>query len=303
MYKILFFILSLLGVFSVSAQQTTDTFHCYFDLNIATISKNTARKIDLLIYNDRIINGSSVMVIGYADYLGSEGYNKGLSMRRAQSIKEYLVKFGIESNNIVVCLGKGQVHRPEMTDKDGYPDDRRVDIVVNNGVKIQPVPSKTPKQPYLAGYHKPKKDSIAAYSKNNLHDINELTSLKEGQTIRLKNVYFPSGSHIIKPESYKTLEMLFQTLKDNPNLKISIEGHVCCIQNDVPDALDNETNEPVLSINRAKAIYMYLVDKGIEDNRLKYTGFGKRFPIVEFEQSEEDAEKNRRVEIRIISNK
>ena len=110
------------------------------------------------------------------------------------------------------------------------------------------------------------------------------------------------GSHVIREDSYETLEKLYKILKDNPKLKISIEGHVCCIHYDEPDANDIDTNEPVLSLNRAKAIFVYLINKGIDENRLQYTGFGKRYPIVAFEKTEEDAEKNRRVEIRILSN-
>ena len=107
----------------------------------------------------------------------------------------------------------------------------------------------------------------------------------------------------MKPESAETLEKLYQVMKDNPSLKISIEGHVCCIQEDEPDALDNDTHELLLSVNRAKAIYGYLVSKGIDATRLKYIGYGKRRPIIAEEMSEEDAERNRRVEVRVMENK
>jgi outer membrane protein OmpA-like peptidoglycan-associated protein len=106
----------------------------------------------------------------------------------------------------------------------------------------------------------------------------------------------------MKPESMEALEKLYSVLKNNPNLKISIEGHVCCVR-DAPDALDIDTYEPHLSVNRAKAIYNYLVEKGIDPGRLTYVGYGRRRPVIEVEQSEEDAEKNRRVEIRITDNK
>jgi outer membrane protein OmpA-like peptidoglycan-associated protein len=90
-------------------------------------------------------------------------------------------------------------------------------------------------------------------------------------------------------------------MRQNPNLKISIEGHVCCIK-DTPDALDIDTFEPQLSVNRAKAIYQYLTSRGIDTSRLSYIGYGRRRPMVDPELSEEDAEKNRRVEIRILEN-
>ncbi len=319
MYKTLLITLFLFSTYSVRAQSTVDTFRLYFDLNVSDLNKNIEKKIDLLVYNDKIINGSSIMIIGYADFLGSEGYNKNLSMVRAKNIKDYLVKYGIEAEDIKLCLGKGKIERKDQTDKDGYPVDRRVDIVVNNQVisrEFVHKPSvaattKTGKGTKGKKDGKDGKDATAGKdykttgisgddSRKSL-DIKDLTQLKEGQTILLKNVYFHPGSHIIKQESYETLEKLYHILNDNPKLKINIEGHVCCIH-DVPDALDIDTNEPVLSLNRAKAIYNYLVRKGISEDRLQYIGFGKQHPIVAFEKTEEDADKNRRVEIRIVSN-
>lgn len=296
MYRVLLSLLFIFFSLSVSAQQMIDTFRLYFDLNVATLNKNTEKKIDLLIYNDKIINGSSVMVVGYTDFLGSDEYNKNLSMQRAKNVKNYLIKYGINAADVKVCLGKGEVKRKDTTDKEGNPIDRKVDIVVNNKLNYS-----EQRRRYNATAAKPTTTPPKG-NDNKQTDIKELTSLKEGQTLLLKNVYFPSGSHVIKPESFATLEKLYTTLKDNPRLKISIEGHVCCIHGDVPDALDIDTNELLLSVNRAKAILRYLVNKGIDEDRLQFAGFGKQHPIIPNERSEEDAEKNRRVEIRIVSN-
>jgi outer membrane protein OmpA-like peptidoglycan-associated protein len=167
-----------------------------------------------------------------------------------------------------------------MKGKDGYPTDRRVDIVVNNRLKKK----KNPPPPSSA---KPTQMPVVAH-KVNISSIDEVKDLKPGSIFLLKNVYFPAGSHVMKPESAETLQKLFEVLKANPGLKISIEGHVCCIQEDEPDALD---------------IYGYLVTKGIDASRLVYSGYGKRRPIVAEEMNEEDAERNRRVEIRVLENK
>lgn len=286
----------ILVMFTAAAQQPVDTFHLYFDLNVAVLSKNVEKKIDLLVYNDKIINGSSVMIIGYADYLGSEGYNKNLSMQRAKNIRNYLVKYGLNAGDIITCVGKGEVDRKEKVDIEGSPIDRRVDIVVNNTIRTEIV-YKTKSNSDTKNKIDTSSSGIAVRKKS--ADLKELTTLKAGQTLLLKNVYFPPGSHIIKSESYATLEKLFKVLQDNPQLKISIEGHVCCIH-DVPDALDIDTNEPILSLNRAKAIFIYLVNKGIDEARLEYKGYGKQRPIIDYEKTEEDADRNRRVEIRVL---
>lgn len=311
MYRFLLSLLIVSIALPASAQQYLDTFRLFFDLNVPTLNKNAEKKIDLLIYNDKIISGSTVMVVGYADFLGSEQYNKNLSMQRAKSVKDYLIKAGIDPSEIKVCLGRGEIKRKDTTDKEGNPLDRKVDIVVNN----KPIRSEQARHfsspsagSNRTGKNAPGNTSSPIVTNNTstneprTADVKEIATLKEGQTLLLKNVYFPPGSHVIKPESYGTLEKLYESLKNNPNLKISIEGHVCCIHGDVPDALDIDTNEPILSVNRAKAIVIYLVKRGIAEDRLQFVGYGKQHPIVQFERTEEDAEKNRRVEIRVVSN-
>ncbi len=272
------------------AQKGIDTFKLYFDLNVSVLNDQMEKKIDLLVYNDKIISGSKVMIIGYADFLGSEGHNKDLSIRRAESVKSYLVQNGVNASDVTLCEGKGEIDRSEK-DKGGFPTDRRVDIVVNNRVR-KPVPDKP-------GW--PKKDT--AKKKSAVTSVSEINKLGEGAVFLLRNVYFPTGRHTIKPESDATLERLYDVLEANPKLKISIEGHVCCIDPQAPDAVDIETGEIHLSVNRAREIYNYLVNRGIDPQRLVYAGFGRSRPVVPVENSPEDEERNRRVEIRVISNK
>lgn len=293
MFKTLSGILISFSITTVAvAQRATDTFKLYFDLNVPTLNEKMEKKIDLLIYNDKIISGSGVTIVGYADYLGSEQYNKDLSMKRAENVKNYLIKYGIDSNDIKLCIGKGKVNR-DLTGRDGYPTDRRVDIVMNNKGKTKPQPEK-PKIEKT-----PKKDTTTKVAISTLEDMKKL---KPGSVFQLNNVYFPADRHVMKPESNASLEQLYTVLRDNPKIKISIEGHVCCIR-DAPDALDIDTHEPILSVNRARAIYLYLVSKGIDASRLSYKGFGRSKPVIQNEITEEDAEKNRRVEVRIVDNK
>jgi len=294
MHKLLLVILCSCFVIPAHAQRATDTFSLYFDLGVPKLNNKEKKKIDLLIYNDKIVTGSHVMIVGYTDYLGTEGYNQNLSIQRAQNVKDYLVKYGLNAEDIKMCVGKGEVHRQGMTDKTGYPSDRRVDIVVNNKIK------RNESDGNLTDSKKPKKP---VNEKAAISSIEDLKKLKPGSVFLLQYVYFPPDRHVIKPESVGTLEKLYHVLKDNPSIKISIEGHVCCISPEADDAWDIDTHEATLSLNRAKEIYNYLVNKGIDRQRLQYMGFGKKRPVVVNEITEDDAEKNRRVEIRIIENK
>src|SRR5207253_1987352 len=101
-------------------------------------------------------------------------------------------------------------------------------------------------------------------------------------------------------DSKPALDHLYDIMMTNPRLKIRVEGHVCCIRAGVPDALDEDSGGFVLSTNRARAIQQWLIEKGIDPSRVTYVGFGKQRPIVPNETTEEEAEKNRRVEVRVL---
>ena len=88
-------------------------------------------------------------------------------------------------------------------------------------------------------------------------------------------------------------------MQDNPKLEIEIQGHICCIPSgDGPDF--DEPGSMKLSVNRAKAIYGYLVHNGIDKSRLSYKGLGADYKLIWEERTEHDRETNRRVEIKIL---
>ena len=61
-------------------------------------------------------------------------------------------------------------------------------------------------------------------------------------------------------------------MRNNAMLKVEIEGHT--------DNVGTETHNTMLSTNRAKAVYDFLVDNGIDANRMTYKGFGASQPIA-----------------------
>jgi OmpA-OmpF porin, OOP family len=101
-------------------------------------------------------------------------------------------------------------------------------------------------------------------------------------------INFETGKSDIQPESKAIIDQIYEMLKQNPDLKISIEGHT----DNVGTA---ETNQ-ILSESRAKSVMNELVSKGIPAERLKYKGWGQVKPIAD-NNTEEGKAKNRRVEI------
>jgi outer membrane protein OmpA-like peptidoglycan-associated protein len=94
------------------------------------------------------------------------------------------------------------------------------------------------------------------------------------------------------PESKPIREELLQALKNNPKLKIEIQGHICC-------ALGKDKEE--IALKRCVATYDYLISKGIDKTRLSYKSYDSTQPIFPIpEKTEEQRKANRRVEILII---
>lgn len=73
-----------------------------------------------------------VVVEGYTDSLGSDDYNQGLSERRADGVKSYLVGQGIGSQRLT-ALGKGKSDPVASNGSaDGRQQNRRVEVVISN---------------------------------------------------------------------------------------------------------------------------------------------------------------------------
>ena len=97
---------------------------------------------------------------------------------------------------------------------------------------------------------------------------------------------------MIKPESEFELNNLFQYLVENKNIKIKIIGHT--------DNIGNESDNQLLSSQRAKAVTDYLIQKGIETARISNEGKGESSPI-DTNDTEIGRRKNRRTEFLILS--
>lgn len=127
-----------------------------------------------------------------------------------------------------------------------------------------------------------------------LTPISEVTEVKPSDEkphpVILKNVFFETGSAALKKASITELNRLYQLLLDNETLKIQINGHT--------DNVGNEEDNLQLSEARAKAVYDFLINKGVSSDRLKYKGFGESQPI-ETNDTEEGRRNNRRTEFEV----
>lgn len=133
-------------------------------------------------------------------------------------------------------------------------------------------------QPYLADADK--------------EELIRLQALTTGSTFNLEHVLFEVGTAHLLDSSYLELDKVKRMMDENPGLIIELAGHT--------DNRGDSRLNYLLSLDRVKTVKRYLVDKGIEGNRVKEKAYGGSRPIADNTQ-EETRRLNRRVEFTIIS--
>jgi outer membrane protein OmpA-like peptidoglycan-associated protein len=285
MLKFILFIFPLVLAFESHAQYF-DTIQLHYPVGAYQLDSRSKHLLDSIVDN---FANNRTLIYGHADYLGNEDPNLLLSERRAKTVLQYLVANGFPETNIMQCIGAGQI-KEQKNGKDGDPESRRTDIFIVRSKTIKTTPA--PEIPVAE-----KVSSQPAISNRNVTQI-DYNSLKVGDTINLKNIGFYPGLKLILPTSYPEVDNLIHVLKTHPTLKIRLEGHVCCCT--YPDGYFENTPHWQLSVARAKELRAVLIKHGISAGRLEYKGFGRTHPILDNEQTSEQGQINRRVEIRIL---
>lgn len=124
----------------------------------------------------------------------------------------------------------------------------------------------------------------------------DIDNIEVGQAIVLDNIYFHGGRADILRTSYSTLNELYDFLESNKRIEIEIQGHV-----NAPSSPLDINHSDNLGGKRAKAVYDFLVRKGINSNRLSYKGYGNTQMVYPNAVRESEMARNRRVEILILS--
>jgi len=118
---------------------------------------------------------------------------------------------------------------------------------------------------------------------------NPMKELDSKGFIDLYGINFDIGKAVVKPESYPVIEQISNFLKENPKIRIMIEGHT---DNTGSVALNQNLSE-----KRAKAIKAEIVKRGIDTARMEAMGFGSSKPIAD-NNTAAGRTQNRRVTIK-----
>ncbi|RMG90127.1 MAG: peptidoglycan-associated lipoprotein Pal [Candidatus Dadabacteria bacterium] len=115
----------------------------------------------------------------------------------------------------------------------------------------------------------------------------EGAGLAQETTPGLERIHFDFDKAVIRPDAQEVLRKNAEYLQNNPGVRIRIEGHC--------DERGTTEYNLALGERRAKAAFQYLMDLGIDPNRMSVVSYGEEMPL-DPRHNEEAWAKNRRAE-------
>ena len=235
-------------------------FEANFSLDSYALSAQQKKRVDSLLEVVPFTILKEVYVYGHTDSLADDEYNLALSKRRVQSILSYLVYKGLDPLKVRTDYYGEKRPKYANNPKERYKN-RRVELLLSIDVSLIPKPEQR------------------------LVD----NDFKKGDKIRLPNLNFVGNQPVPVWESMAVLQELLLVMRTYPDLKIELQGHVCC-------GSDQE-----LSTERARMVYYFLRRNDIDASRLSYKGLSNTQPLYKEVNARAKA-LNRRVEVMVISN-
>jgi outer membrane protein OmpA-like peptidoglycan-associated protein len=275
-----------------------EQFTLYFESNKFELDTKENTKLNTWIAENK--NNKIVAIHGFTDEDGTSGFNDTLAQKRVDfifnSVKSQIkirddFKTRSFGESFVQSKNKAENRRVVIyyiLEKDLAREDEILGIKKE---EVKEEPKAEIEYPEKLVFENP--NGTKSEFKLDRVFMKQIEHAQKGEKLKIENLNFIINTFAVVPESRGKLYELLLVLQSNPNLKIEIQGHLCCMPVDRTD----------LSTQRAKAIYNFLVANDIYRARLSYKGFGSSNPIYPLpEKDEKERAANRRVEILIVEN-
>ena len=278
-----------------------------------------------------------VDLFAHTDNVGSLESNRALSERRARSVRDSLRAYGVLDHRITQTAYGEENPTADNTTEAGRATNRRVTARLQRPQRLTPLVGTVRDPATGAGIAAEVRLNSKFYETTTQSDTSgawtldaplgevvavevfaegyffdrkmlrvlpklpplalELQRFEPGAILELEEFFFVGGSPTLLPKSVPQLPRLLKTLQLNYRTDIEIVGHV-----NLPNApaVSKSSSEYRLSVARARTVYDYLVENGIDAARLDFKGRGNwemRFPNA-WNLKQQAA--NRRVEIRVL---
>lgn len=255
LYSTTFLVLTFFGF-------SQETFSVYFDSD-----KYDLTSLESLRLQDWINKNSKSKILsmeGFTDEVGTTSYNDTLSLKRVAFVYNQIhnkiaVREDFRSN------GFGEIRQIS----NNREENRRVTIYYLSEFQI------SLEEFIINDFQVQKLLDLLIIKEVEKININPKWTLAEivekvpiGTMFTLENIQFHFDSADLMLNAKQELDKWLVVLNSNPDLKIIVQGHICCIHKD----------DILLSSKRARAVLDYLVSKGVEKERIHYVGYGSSRP-------------------------
>jgi len=278
----------------------------------------------------------SVRLEARTDSVGSPQYNLALANRRLNFVRNELIKRGIEEDRFIEFVFGEEEPLANNNSPEGRQANRSVRVVVGLYSPVSMISGRFVSDEdgkgiggilYIGSRHHsdsfiidssgefsfpvPVVDnifSIEFYSKEDriigktYFDLNQINPsfltiplkvLKAGEIIAFEDILFKPASTTLEPGSDRSLRRLFNLVGYAENYRFEIQGHLA-----LPSS--NKFKDHPISNARAKTIYNYLIENGIDSNRLEWRGYGSLRLIIPNPETDDHHRRNRRVSVKVL---
>lgn len=311
----------------------------YFDFGADDIQSDGDTTLNQIIAQTNRLKDYQIHIEAHTDSIGNPISNKALSIRRAETVKNWLLKHGLTDSLKIRTTPYGASNPyVDNTTEESRQLNRRATITLYNkapmtlikgkvvdhetgeGIKAMVIfHSKTNRDTlkslpngdfqllvpqeivlgvdvFAKGYFFETKMIKTGKENTPLLEI-PLPKAKKGEVAALQRFYFVGNKAELLPVSEPQLPKVLKFMQVNSDTKIEIAGHI------------NHPNQPPvnkdswhfdLSVRRAKLVYDYLVNNGIDSTLVQFAGYGNfemKYPNA---TNEKQMALNRRVEIRVL---
>ena len=110
--------------------------------------------------------------------------------------------------------------------------------------------------------------------------------------IVLENIYYDLDKASIREDAALVLDSLVTIMNDNPEIYVELGSHT--------DVRADDAYNMDLSYRRARAAVQYMINNGIDPGRITAKGYGESVLVIENAVTEEEHQKNRRTEFKVL---
>lgn len=275
----------LLFTFLMNSSFAQETISFYFNSNKFELVSQELENLNFWIQENK--QSKILSIVGMTDEKGTVTFNDELSFKRIDFVVKQ-INNQIQFREDFKSIGLGE--SALLSDEDS--ENRKVTIYFLEKKELF-------FEEFIINDYKIAKQldtiRVTDVEKLNLSTKLSLAEVVEkvptGALFTLEDIQFQFDSAVLLYNAKLQLDKWLKVLNDNPNIKIVVQGHICCIPID----------DIFLSSQRAQAVMNYFLEKGISPNRLQYVGYVSTKPKYKIpERNGYEALMNRRVEILIV---